>query len=96
MWTDEILLRLITRGHLNRRAELLDPRFGFGLGQGATERLFLFIELRFEVRAEFGDDVVLPLPGQVLSYGFEIAIEKFHGVFLCSSRACRCRHPWSS
>ncbi len=63
---------------------LLQPIFHLSSCEGPAERALLFFELRFEVGAQFGDDVVLPLPGQVLAYGFEITVEKFHGVFLCS------------
>jgi hypothetical protein len=83
-------LRLVGRGHQYGRAKLLEPGFGFCGGKRAAERGFLLIELCFEVGAEFGDDVVLPLPGQVLSYGFEVAIEKFHGVFLLPTACCWC------
>jgi hypothetical protein len=38
--------------------------------------------LRLQIGPELGDDVVLPLPGQVLLYGLEVTIKKFHGVFL--------------
>jgi hypothetical protein len=76
------MLRLVRRGHLHRRAEFLEPGLGFGFGERPAQRGFFFFELRFQVGAQFGDDVVLPLPGQVLSYGFEITVEKLHGVFL--------------
>jgi hypothetical protein len=40
-----------------------------------SELSFLVFKLRFEVGLEFGDDVVLPLPGQVLLYGLQVTIE---------------------
>ncbi len=96
------MLRLIARGDLDRRPDLLEPGFGFGGGERAAELGLFVFELRFEVGAELGEDVVLPLPGQVFFYGLEVAIEKFHGVFLAVLyrmllmdvlMAC---HSWSS
>jgi hypothetical protein len=63
---DQILLALVARGHLDGRADLLEPLFGFFFSQRPAQRSLFVFELRFEVRTQLGNDVVLPFPGQVL------------------------------
>jgi len=60
---------------LNRVPELLKPHLGFGLGERPSQRGFLVLKLRFQVGLQFGDNVVLPLPGQVLFHGLQITIK---------------------
>jgi hypothetical protein len=55
--------------------ELLKPHLGFGLGERPSQRGFLVLKLRFQVGLQFGDNVVLPLPGQVLFHGLQITIK---------------------
>ena len=61
---------------------LSEPVFELAEGERAAKLGLFVFELRLHVGAEFGDDVVLPAERQVLFYGLEITVKKFHGVFL--------------
>jgi hypothetical protein len=78
------------RGHVHGRAEALDPGFSLGVGERAAQDGLFFFELGFEVGAELGDDVVLPLPGQVFAHRFEIAVEEFHIWSFADGAGCGC------
>src|SRR4051794_37698775 len=80
--TDEVLLRLIVRGHLHRGAEPANPLLGFGRSKGPPQFGLLLVKLGLKIGSQFGQDVFLALPGQVLPNRLKITIEEFHGVFL--------------
>jgi hypothetical protein len=63
-------------------ADLSEPIFLLAECERAAEFGLFVFELRLHVSAEFSDDVVLPAERQVLFYGLEITVKKFHGVFL--------------
>jgi hypothetical protein len=52
-----------------------DPLLRFGGVKRAAQLAFLVFELGFQVGSQFRDDVVLPLPGQVLFHGLKVTIE---------------------
>ena len=102
------MLRLIARGDLDRRADLLEPCLGFILGERAAELGLFVFELGLEVGAELGEDVVLPLPGQVLSlrlggsdlevpwrrpFGYKLLFFSYKMLLIEVLMAC---HSWSN
>ncbi len=58
------LLLLVASGNPQRMAGLLEERDEFILVQRAAQRRFALFNLRAEIVAQFGDDVILLLAGQ--------------------------------
>src|SRR5512146_1234971 len=48
-WTDDILLRLIVRRHMNWRTELSDPRLSLSGSHWTSQFRFSILELRLQV-----------------------------------------------
>jgi hypothetical protein len=54
---------------------LPEPIFRFAQGEWPAQLGLFVLKLRLEVNSEFGEDVILPLPGQMLFYGLQITIK---------------------